>query len=658
MMAPERRGRIAWRSATIAGVIALSLTMEVWGFLATPPDEIPEVSYTTLHAIVPIVFAACAGVAWSIGPNPVPARLMILFVVLWIPETFFDFVIGPIGWLWPIVRGVHLGWAVVAGLLVLVYPRGWLADRFDRIIAALTLGISIVYLLGVVTLAGTGSVEGCDCAPNPYQLADAPDLLRTIEVGYRAVGATLILAIAVRLLVRWVRGSVPARAVAFLMPIALIAWAVMAVIQAAAYALSDTADTVLLTVALVAMAAVPVSYVAGVAHARNMRARVADLMRVTREGADRGLWAESLARALRDESVRVYWWDEERGRYGDAAGEPIDSADPGGGHSILPVASPTGLPIALIRHDRALTDNMRLLDGVSSALRLSVDNGRLRTEVERTLEQVRQSRQRIVEAGVEARRRIERDLHDGAQQQLVSLGMRLRLAANTAREARHDELATELEGSIHTLNQGLRELRELAHGIHPSLLSQGGLALAVPELAGRCPVPVEVDVQAEGRLPELIESTGYFAVAESLANVAKHSQATRAWVRAYLEGDEVVISVRDNGVGGASYDAGTGVLGIADRIDAVGGSISLDSPRGAGTTVTVRMPVDLPPIESHEPVHVESSGGGAGPEERQRSLAGAGLLVSAETGDPSPDDAGAGAASGLAPGGIGTPADV
>ncbi|SDR79188.1 sensor histidine kinase [Agromyces flavus] len=655
-MASERRGEVARRSATIAAVIALSLTMEIWGFLATPPDALPEVSYTTLHAFVPIVFAACAGVAWAIGPNPVPARLMILFVVLWIPLTFFYYVIGPIGWLWPIVRGVHLGWAVVAGILVLVYPRGWLADRFDRTVAALALGISVIYLLGVVTLAGADSVEGCACAPNPYQIADAPELLWLVEVGYRVVGSALVLAIAVRLLVRWVRGSVPARAVAFLMPIALIAWAVMAVIQAAAYALSDTADTVLLTVALIAMAAVPVSFVAGVAHARNMRARVADLMRVTREGADRGLWAESLARALRDESVRVYWWDEERGRYADAAGEPIDSADPGGGHSILPVASPTGLPIALIRHDRALTDNMRLLDGVSSALRLSVDNGRLRTEVERTLEQVRQSRQRIVEAGVEARRRIERDLHDGAQQQLVSLGMRLRLAANTARQARHDELATELEASIHTLNQGLRELRELAHGIHPSLLSQGGLALAVPELAGRCPVPVEVDVQAEGRLPELIESTAYFAVAESLANVAKHSQATRAWVRAYREGGEVVISVRDNGIGGASLDAGTGVIGIADRIDAVGGSITLESPRGAGTTVTVRMPLELPPVESRELADTE--GGGSGPEERPRSLAGAGLLVAAESGDPSPDDAKAGAASGLAPGGIGTPADV
>lgn len=635
-MAHGDRRRIARRAAIIAAVVVLSLGMEIAGFLATPPDRLPEISYTTLHAFVPLVFAVCAAVAWAIGPNPVPARLMVLFVVVWIPETFFDYLVGQVGWLWPIVRGVHLGWAVVAGILVLVYPRGWLADRFDRVVARIALAISVVYFVGTLLFAGPGSIPECVCAPNPYQVAEAPDLLRAIDVGYRAVGAGLMVAIAVRLLWRWMRGSVPARAVAFVMPIALLSWASMAVVQAAAYAASTTPGQVLRTVALIAMAAVPVSFVAGVAHARNMRARVADLMRVTREGADRGLWAESLARALRDDSVRVYWWEEDRGRYVDAAGQPMDSADAGRGHSILPVASPTGLPIALIRHDRVLTDNMRLLDGVSSALRLSVDNGRLRSDLERTLDQVRQSRQRIVEAGDEARRRIERDLHDGAQQQLVSLGMRLRLAANTARETGEHRLAEDLEDAIATLNQGLKELRELAHGIHPSLLSQGGLALAVPELAGRCPVPVEVDVQADGRLPELIESTAYFAIAESLANVAKHSQATRAWIRARIEDERVVIEVRDNGIGGASLDAGSGVLGIADRIEAVGGELELVSPPGSGTTVTVRMPLQPPVTDAP-------------------AASGAALLVAVDPGDPAPDAPGVG---GVPAGGIGTPLDV
>ncbi|WP_234661881.1 sensor histidine kinase [Agromyces marinus] len=590
-MAPGRRGRIARRSAVIATVVALSLFMEVSGYLATPVDLRPELAWTTVHAMVPLVFAACAGVAWALGPGRVPARLMILFVLFWIPQAFYP-VIEQLGWLWPILRGVDLGWAVVAGILVLVYPRGGLGSRFDRIIAGTALTATVVNFFTVLALAGPDSVP-CDCVPNPYRIAEAPLVFAVVDIGYRVVGVGLAIAIAIRLLLRWVRGSVPARTVAFLMPIALLAWVITLSTQTIRYATGMTPNLAVETVSLVAMASVPVCFVAGISHARNMRSRVADLMRITREGADRGIWAQSLARALRDDSVRVYWWEEERGRYVDAAGRPIDSTEAGRGHSILPVASPSGKPIALIRHDRVLTDNMRLLDGVSSALRLSVDNGRLRSEIERTLDQVRQSRQRIVEAGDEARRHLERDLHDGAQQQLVSLGMNLRFTANRAREAGQEAIAADLDAAIATLNSGLKELRELAQGIHPSLLSQGGLVLALPELAGRCPVPVEVAVQPEGRLPELIESTAYFAVAESLANVAKHSRASRAWVRAYVDDGELVLVIRDNGVGGAALDHGTGMLGIVDRVEAVDGRVALDSPRSAGTTVTIRMPAGL-----------------------------------------------------------------
>ena len=588
-MAPGRKGRIIRRSIVIAVVVAASLTMEISGYLATPEAMRREVSWTTLHAIVPLVFAASAGVAWAIGPSRLPARLMVAFPLVWIPLSFLR-VIEDVAWLWPFVYGVHLWWAVLTGILVLLYPRGRLIDGVDRWIAGIALVTSVGYLLGALLL-GQPSPAVCDCAPNPYLVADAPGVFAIIDVGYRLIGVLLAIVIAVRLLVRWVRGSVPARTVAFLMPIALIAWVITLASQAAAYA-SGGADLVLDTVSLVAIASIPVSFVAGIAHARNMRARVADLMRITREGADRGLWAESLARTLRDASVRVYWWDEERARYADASGEPLD-ADPvalRADHGLLPVSSPTGMPIAVIRHDRVLTDNMRLLDGVSSALRLSVDNGRLRSEIERTLEQVRQSRSRILEAGDEARRRIERDLHDGAQQHLVSLGMRLRLAANQARDRGVEPLGVELDGTILMLNQALKELRELAHGIHPSLLSSGGLALAVPELAGRCPVPVEIDVQPEGRLPEVVESTAYFVVSEALANVAKHAQATRGWVRAALVDGELELVVRDNGVGGASAE-GSGMLGIADRVDAVGGRFRLDSEPGAGTTITVRIPL-------------------------------------------------------------------
>ncbi len=617
MMAPGRRGRIVRRSITIALAVALSLAMEIAGFHATPVADRPEIAYATLHAIVPLAFAICAGLAWVISESRWPARLMVAFVVLWIPQSIYA-VIGSLGWLWPLVRGVDLVWAVVTGIIVLVYPSGRLRERFDRWVAGIAIVATAVNLLAVVLLAAPGPGT-CDCAPNPYRVADLPGLFAAIDVGYRIVGVALALAIAVRLLARWVRGSVPARTAAFLMPIALVAWATTLTAQAVSYAVDATGDTVLAVVSLISIASIPVSFVAGVSHARNMRARVADLMRITREGADRGLWAESLARTLRDPSVRVYWWDDERAAYLDASGAAIavEDADPRGSQSVLPVASPLGAPIALIRHDRVLTDNMRLLDGVSSALRLSVDNGRLRSEIERTLAQVRESRQRIVEAGVEARRRIEHDLHDGAQQQLVSLAMRLRRTADQARDRGVPALGDEIDAEIVQLNGALRELRELAHGIHPSLLSQGGLSLALPEVAGRCHVPTEVEVRVPGRLAELVESTAYFAVAELLANVDKHSGATRAWVQAGLgdDADEahtgahggapggvrdgtpaaapgvLELVVRDNGAGGASLDGGTGIVGIVDRVEAIGGTLELESAPGRGTTATVRLPV-------------------------------------------------------------------
>ena len=596
-MAPGRKGRIIKRTIVITVAAALSLGMEVSGWFATPPADRPDVSYTTLHSMVPLVFLACAGVAWSIGPARVPSRMMVAFAVFWIPNTFFH-VVQDIGWLWPLLYGVHLWWGLIAGILVLVYPRGWFGDRVDRWIAGIAAVSGLVYFFAAVLLVEVPldpetEPPICACVPNAYQVADVPGLFEAVDLIFPAIGAALTLLIAFRLLAGWVRGSVPARTVAFLMPVALLAWMLAVVWFAATSGVKTTADEVMDTISLVALASLPVSFVAGLAHARNMRARVADLMRITREGADRGLWAESLARTLRDSSVRVYWWDEEHSRYADAGGEPLESDGTGrvGQHSLLPVVSPTGIPIALIRHDKVLTDNMRLLDGVSSALRLSVDNGRLRSEIERTLEQVRQSRSRIVEGAEKARRQLERDLHDGAQQHLVSLGMRLRLAANQARDRGVEPLGVELDGTITMLNTALKELRELAHGIHPSLLTSGGLALAVPELAGRCPVPVVVEVQAEGRLPAVVESTAYFVVAEALANIAKHSKATRAWVRAHLDDDGVLhLVVRDNGVGGAS-PAGSGMVGISDRVDAVDGTIAIESPPGAGTTITVRIPL-------------------------------------------------------------------
>jgi signal transduction histidine kinase len=201
------------------------------------------------------------------------------------------------------------------------------------------------------------------------------------------------------------------------------------------------------------------------------------------------------------------------------------------------------------------------------------------------------SRARIVATADATRRRIERDLHDGAQQRLVSLALQLR-AAQAAAPPGAGELVRELDGVAAGLTGVLDELREIARGIHPAVLAEGGLRPALGALARRCAIPVRLDVQVEGRLPEQAEIAAYYVVAEALTNTAKHAHATAAEVEV-AAGDGVLrVWVRDDGRGGAHITGGSGVAGLKDRADALGGRLSLHSPPGAGTTLEITLPLE------------------------------------------------------------------
>ncbi|WBU36788.1 sensor histidine kinase [Homoserinibacter sp. YIM 151385] len=585
---------------------AITLVMQVLGYEATAEPSRPEIAWTTLHAAVAFVFAGSAIVAYRVGEPRLPVVLMAIMGYLWIPQTFFSVIAG-LGGVWPLLRSIDLVWALALGLLANAYPRGVFRGRTSAILLVLGIGVSVIRFLAVILLDQPDQPD-CECAPNIYAIAEDPELFAGIDLGYRVIGAGIIMFVAGRLFWHWFRSSAPARTVAFVMPIGLIAWTAALVVEAVSYAMTRpdaghlvvTSATVgpVAIVSLFAVASVPICYVAGSLHIRAMRGRVADLMGITREGVDRSVWRSSLATTLQDPGVEVYWWDEEDGVYRDegdgvvdlplAAGEPS--------RTLLPIDAADGTPVAVIRHDRALSENDRLLDGVSAALRLAVDNGKLRSELERNLEDVRESRQRIVEAANEARKRLERDLHDGSQQQLVALSMELRTICTAARQQGASALAEELEEAITRLATALRELRQLAHGIHPTVLAEGGLELAMRELAGRSPIPVDVEAEGElGRgLPELIESTAYFVASEGLVNAAKHSRARQVWLRVEGDGERVRMTIRDNGIGGASELAGTGILGLVDRVDAVGGSLRIRSPRGEGTTIEVELPLASP----------------------------------------------------------------
>ena len=203
-------------------------------------------------------------------------------------------------------------------------------------------------------------------------------------------------------------------------------------------------------------------------------------------------------------------------------------------------------------------------------------------------EQLAASRARIVEAGYEERRRLERDLHDGAQQELVGVVLSLRLAQQKLTRA-PSEASELVDEALERVQVGIRDLRELAAGIHPSVLTDRGLGPALEALAGRSPVPVELErVESDG-LPTPVATTVYFLVAEALTNAAKHSHCERVAVGLRIEGGWAVVEVRDDGIGGADASAGSGLRGLADRVSALGGWVELESPPGEGTTIRARM---------------------------------------------------------------------
>lgn len=201
------------------------------------------------------------------------------------------------------------------------------------------------------------------------------------------------------------------------------------------------------------------------------------------------------------------------------------------------------------------------------------------------------SRARVVTAADETRKRLERNLHDGAQQRIVSLALKLRLLEETL-AADQPELQTEIRRVADELGEVLDELRDLSHGLHPAILSKGGLGPALRAVARRSPVPVELQLATTARYPSTVEVSAYYAVAESLTNVAKHAEATKVEVSLEEDGDTLRICIRDNGNGGADPRQGSGIIGLRDRAESLGGTIDVSSPVGNGTTVRVSLPIE------------------------------------------------------------------
>jgi signal transduction histidine kinase len=296
---------------------------------------------------------------------------------------------------------------------------------------------------------------------------------------------------------------------------------------------------------------------------------------------------EMLAESLGDHSVAIAYWLPDREMFVDESGTRVELPDPASGRAWTAVER-DGRRVAAIVHDAALDTTSELVQAAAAAASLALDNERLKADLRARLEELRESRLRIVEATDQARRRIERNLHDGAQQQLVALALELRLLKSRAEAG--DDVAPLIDGLTERLNSALADLRELARGIHPSILTDRGLEPAIRALADRSPVPVDADVEIDERLPAPVEAAAYFLVAEALTNAAKHSGASVVSVDVRRANGTVFVDVADDGIGGVDIESGGGLRGLQDRVAAVDGELTIDSPAGGGTRVRARIP--------------------------------------------------------------------
>lgn len=469
------------------------------------------------------------------------------------------------------------------GHLAVSFPSGRLSSRLERLLVAAPYGLALASL-PVINAASCS-----DCTSDPVGLDIGHGVGR---LWYSALLiAVLVTAAGVLLLLvrRWRGASPVARRV--LLPVVPGA-CVFAVAYVAAILSELGVPTglgkrwALLGLTLVALA--PVVFLGGLLRTRLARAGVGDLIVDLGESSAHGL-RDALAHALGDPSLEVAYWLPERGGYVGSGWASAELPNDQRGRSVALIER-DGRRVGAMIYDDALRDDPALVDAVSAAAGLAMENERLHAEVLVRLEDVRASRLRIVEAADAARRQVERDLHDGAQQRLVSLALAVGMARVHLGAAPDPAVGALLRQASDEAALALRELRDLGRGLNPSVLSEGGLAAAVESLAERCTTPVDLDVDLEGPVPAPVEVAAYYVVSESLANVAKHAQASAAVVRIERQGDRLVVAVEDDGIGGARRQTGSGLEGLADRVAALDGCLEVRSPPGEGTRVRVDLP--------------------------------------------------------------------
>ncbi len=482
-------------------------------------------------------------------------------------------------------QNFFLAWAVLA------FPSGRLQVRYDRWLVATVFGLLAGRSLSRLFLHVPPDVAGYG-TENRFLPIDDDRWWRTVEDAFAWCYSATMLMVLVSVAYRLVRSSTPARRM--LSP-ALLAATVLAAAVAYEYvigwnaAIHEATELRIFYVVWWANAGVALALADGLLRLRHSRSAVVDLVAELGHDVPPARLGDALARALGDASLTLLPWSAAAASYVDEAARPVE----------LPVGQPNravtriehrGEPVAGLVHDVALLEDPGLVNGVVAAVRLTIDNAQMHSEIEAQLAEVAASRSRILAAGDAERRRIERDLHDGAQQRLVTIALALRLAENRLDRDISGRVRAVLSQAVTDLGEAIDELRDLARGIHPAILSESGLGAALESLANRSPIPVRLDVDLADEPPTAVAATAYFAVSEALTNIGKHARAHEASVRAIAHHGTIRLEITDDGDGGADQRDGTGLRGIADRVAAVGGTLHVHSPPGGGTRVEVELP--------------------------------------------------------------------
>lgn len=464
--------------------------------------------------------------------------------------------------------------------LFLAYPSGRLERRFERVIVGTayvaTFGVGIVR----IALGDTGEANLPDLATVPA-IEDVVLRVQLLVISGAALAGVVVIFLTRRRSGRPLRRSIDLLIDAFGLGLVMIA----VLLSTTAFNVPGREPIRAITFMIVGLA--PAAFLVGVLRAQLARSAVAELVLELRRDLEPADLRDALARALRDPSLSLAFWLPHFGSYTDVDGRPVQlqASDE---HRARTLIERDGARVAMLLHDPAVNDEPELLDAVTAAAGMALENGRLDAELRARVEELKGSRARIVEAGHRERKRLERNLHDGAQQRLISLSLELGMLQSAV--TNDPEAVSRLVAARREIATSLEELRAVAHGIHPAVVSGHGLKIALEQLAVLAPVPVRLRVGAGSRLPEPLEVAAFYLVSESLANISKHACATSATVEVDRVDGQVVVEVIDDGIGGADTECGSGLRGLADRVEGLEGQLRIWSPIGGGTRVRAEIP--------------------------------------------------------------------